>query len=205
VKNLALADVLFDLTKPDLLQIEEEKSWPLESLVIKAPMFYKSCPNTVPIVFIKLCSNTLKRLTLDCVNALNLFSKREKLSLPALHALYLDSSQYTRYHFDRPELGDEFRPRTQLLCPSTVSALRTTLVCPLTSTPNVKRYASHIRSDDDLEQLSKNLSCNTQLESLCITLGVYPPYRDIVPMTLIDVICQLPHLQALRIDGGFGG
>ena len=204
VKNLALADVRFDLTKFQLLKIRKQKSWRLESLIIKAPMFHRLPPNIVPSVFIKLCSKTLKRLTLDCANALTLFSKKQRLSLPAIHALYLDSSQYTRFHGD-PNPGDEFRLRTELMCPPAVRALRTTMACPVTSTPSMKRYASHIRSDDDLEQLAKNLGCNSQLESLNITFEWYAPWRDTVPMTLINSICQLPHLQALRIDGGFGG
>jgi len=204
VKNLALADVRFDLTKFQLLEIGKQKSWRLESLIIKAPMFHRLPPNIVPSVFIKLCSKTLKRLTLDCANALTLFSKKERLSLPAVHALYLDSSQYTRFHLN-PNPGDEFCLRTELMCPPAVRALRTTMACPVTSAPSMKRYASHIRSDNDLEQLSRNLGCNNQLESLNITFEWYAPWRNTVPVTLINPICQLPHLQALRIDGGFGG
>jgi len=151
-----------------------------------------------------LCSKTLQRLTLDCANALNLFSEKEGLSLPALRALYLDSSQYTDF-LDHPSPGDEFRLRTELMCPPSVRALRTTMMCILPSAPSVKRYASHIRSDDDLEQLSKNLDCNNQLESLDIVFEWYEPYRNTALMTLINSISQLPCLQALRIGGVCGG
>ena len=204
IKNLALADVKFDLEESELLEMRKQKPWYLESLIVKAPVFHRLPPNIVPIVFIKLCSKTLQRLTLDCANALNLFSEKEGLSLPALRALYLDSSQYTDF-LDHPNPGDEFRLRTELMCPPSVRALRTTMMCILPSAPSVKRYASHIRSDDDLEQLSKNLDCNNQLESLDIVFEWYEPYRNTALMTLINSISQLPCLQALRIGGVCGG
>ena len=204
VKNLALTDVKFDLDEDELLEMGRQKSWSLESLIIKAPFFHRLPPNIVPSAFIKLCSKTLRRLTLDCANASTLFSRKEGLSLPALRALYLDSSQYTDF-LDHPNPGDEFRLRTELMCPPSVRALRTTMMCILPSAPSVKRYASHIRSDDDLEQLSKNLDCNNQLESLDTVFEWYETYRHTVLMTLINSISQLPCLQALRIDGAFGG
>lgn len=71
--------------------------------------------------------------------------------------------------------------------------------------PTLRRYACCIGSDGDLICALENLKRNPQLESLNLTFDENYLDHDSFPLLLIDAIRELLHLEALRLDGGFGG
>ena len=188
-KHVVLDSVLFLPVQVALLESEGVMSWNLERLTILSHRNVRNLPNAVPSLLINLCSKSLERLTLDCGNAFDIFS-RERIVLPALRTLHLD-----------PKLGNNLALRYELCRQPALIALRTPLMCAIKFMPTLRRYASNIASNDDLEQVLDNLHRNPQLESLSITFEKNFCLNRAFPIVLMNAFRRLRNLRALRLDG----
>jgi len=192
IKHIALRGILCSPDEVYKLQREANLPWPVETLIIKAhwAAFHGHPDTKVPSILMTSCFKTLRRLTLDSSNAIDLFTESGN-HFPALHTVHLD-----------PTLGRDPSPTSVIRGHPVLSALHSTIACRVESIPTLRRYTCSIRfGNEDAEILVDNLKRNSQLESFSITADQDICFQEIYLTILINTLCQMPKLRALSPDG----